>query len=460
MKAVVTAAEMRAAEQVVFDAQPGVDLMGRAARAVARVAARVAPEGQVLVAVGGGNNGGDGLYAAAVLAQHRHVLVWLVRGQGHEAGLAAAKAAGCQFVDPLGAVEALPDTALVIDAVAGLGSRPGLPAIVETFAQACAAAGVSVLSVDLPSGLDADSGRGHPSFRASHTVTFAAAKPCQVEQPAAARCGSVHVVDIGVAVPDTQLRQAEEADIARWWPRPDEASDKYSRGVVTLDTGSSRYPGAALLGICGALHAGAGMVRYVGAVHAGMILPSNPSVVMGEGRCQAMVLGSGWGEEDNASGRVLAARLHAPTAVVDAEALYCLPDRVEGWLLTPHAGELARLLGCTRAHVEANPVACAREIARSTGATVLLKGASQYVVEPGGRVTIAVPGPAWTAQAGSGDVLAGICGALLAAGLEPWQAGVAGASIQAMTAARHPGPYPPQALAARMPAVIADLVAP
>ncbi|MFD0867444.1 bifunctional ADP-dependent NAD(P)H-hydrate dehydratase/NAD(P)H-hydrate epimerase, partial [Tessaracoccus lubricantis] len=300
---------------------------------------------------------------------------------------------------------------LVIDAVTGLGSRPELPTTTATFAEACEASAVPVLSVDLPSGLDADSGQVHDSFRAQHTVTFAALKACHVQEPAASRCGQVHVVDIGVPVPQDEgqaVRQADEADVARWWPRPDATSDKYSRGVVMLDTGSEHYQGAALLTVAGALNAGAGMVRYTGRVHSGLVLSRFPSVVVGEGRAQAMVLGSGWVDTDGAEGRVANARLHGLPAVVDANALYALPQgRLDGWLLTPHAGELSRMLGCSRSHVQTEPVSCAREVARTTGAAVLLKGATQYVAEPSGRVTIAVPGPNWTAQAGSGDVLAG-----------------------------------------------------
>lgn len=456
----MSAAEMRAAEQVVFDEQPGVDLMGRAAGEVARVADAVAPDGPVVVAVGPGNNGGDGLFAAAMLAEHRPVTFWLAMGRGHEEGLAAARAAGCAEADALAAIEAIGDAVLVIDAVTGLGSRPGLAGETLTFAEACAAAAVPVLAVDLPSGLDADSGRVHPGFAAAHTVTFATVKACHVQEPAATRCGRVHVVDIGVEVPRTQLRQAEESDVAAWWPRPDAGSDKYSRGVVMVDTGSHQYQGAALLGVAGALHAGAGMVRYTGGVPSGLVLSRFPSVVMGEGRAQAMVLGSGWGDGEGSEGRVASARLHGVPAVVDADALYALPPgRLDGWLLTPHPGELARMLGCSRAHVEAEPLVCVREVSRQTGAAVLLKGATQYVAEPTGRVTVAVRGPAWTAQAGSGDVLAGVCGALLAAGLPAWRAGVVGASIQAITASRHPGPHPPDELARRIPEAVADLIA-
>lgn len=460
MRQILTSAQMRAAERLVFDTEPDVDLMGRAARAVAGVVDDTAPEGTVLMAVGPGNNGGDALFAAASLAARRPVLLWLAMGKAHKQGLEAAARAGAQEVDALGAIAALVDCAVVVDAVTGLGSRPGLPAQVETFASACQAEGVTVVSVDLPSGLDVDSSIAHPSFRAAHTVTFAAPKACHVLQPAAARCGEVHVVDIGVPVEPGSLRQAEESDIARWWPVPDERSQKYSRGVVTLDTGSESYPGAALLGCAGALHAGAGMVRYTGRAPSGLIMSRFPSVVTGDGRAEATVLGSGWGDSEGAASRVEWAKQHKFPAVVDADALYSLPNgRLEGWLLTPHAGEMARILGCTRAHVEARPLDCVREVARTTGAAVLLKGATQYVAEPSGRVTVAVAGPAWTARAGSGDVLAGICGALLAAGLPSWRAGVVGASIQAITARRNPGPFTPDELSARMPETIAALTA-
>lgn len=454
MKPIITAQHMRAAEQAVWDVDPHVDLMARAAAHVARVAVEVAEPGPVVVVVGPGNNGGDGLFAAAELAASRQVWLWKVTDKAHEAGLAAALEAGCREIDAVEAVESLATAGLVIDAFTGLGSRPGLPGDVALFAEACVA--VPVLSVDLPSGLDTDSGSAHPSFAATTTVTFAARKPCHVLEPAASQCGEVVVADIGVPVPASDLRMLEEPDLAAWWPRPDASSDKYSRGVVLLDTGSAHYPGAALLGLTGALHAGAGMVRYAGPAPQHLVLGRFPSVVIGPGRCQSVVVGSGWGEPDAA--RMAAAAAHDVPVVVDADALQVLPDGpLRGWLLTPHAGELARLLGIGREEVEAEPLHAVREAARATGATVLLKGATQYVAEPDGSVTIAVPGPAWTGQAGSGDVLAGVCGALLAAGLPAWRAAALGASIQARTAAWHPGPYPPDTLAEQMPMVIAGL---
>lgn len=458
MKPVVSADQMRAAEAAVFAAEPGVDLMGRAAAAVVEVAEAMA-DGPVLVVVGSGNNGGDGLFAAARLAASRPVMLWLAGSAVHDEGLIAAQVAGCHEVDATGAVAALDKVVLVIDALAGIGGRPGLRPEAAVLAEACEALGVPVLAVDLPSGLDADSGEAHPSFRASRTVTFAAPKRCHVLEPARGRCGRLTVTEIGVPVQDTGLSQIDEADVARWWPVPDWTSDKYSRGVVGLHAGSRLYPGAAILSCAGALGAGAGMVRYLGASGKGLILGRFPSVVTAPGRVQAHVVGSGWGEPQPDLLRRLAET--GLPVVADADALTALPETpLTGWLLTPHAGELARLLGVERAAVAADPVGHARTAAAQTGASVLLKGASQLVAEPGGRVTFAVAGPSWTAQAGSGDVLAGAAGSLLSAGLEPWRAGVLAASVQAMAARRYPGPVTPDALAARFPSVIGAVTAP
>lgn len=460
MRAVATSAQLRAAEEKVFSEHPGVDLMGRAADAIVAVSRVMAAAGPVVVAVGPGNNGGDGLYAAAALSEDREVTLWLAMGSAHEAGLAAATAAGCTQVDAVTATDSLADAALVIDAVLGIGGRAGLPPALTTFAGAAEALGVPVLSVDLPSGLDADSGDLHTSFHADCTVTFAAPKPCHVTGAAAKRCGDIVVADIGVAVGDTGLHVAEESDVARWWPVPGPNSQKYSRGVVGLDTGSAHYPGAALLGCAGALHAGPGMVRYLGGAPQDLIHSRFPSIVTADGRVQAMVLGSGWGDLEDAPQRLAGARDRGVPLVLDADALTFLPlELPEGSLLTPHAGELARMLDVDRDEVEANPGAAAREAASRFAATVLLKGGTQYVATPAGAVTIAVRGPAWTGQAGSGDTLAGVCGTLVAAGLGAERSAILAASLQAITATRHAGPYPPDILASFFPGVVADLVA-
>lgn len=201
MEPVISAAQMRRAEECVFAAQPGVDLMGRAARAVVQAAAELSPSGRLLVAVGPGNNGGDGLFAAALLAPTHDVSVWLVSGRAHEPGLGAARQAGVTELDESDALTALPDTDLVIDAVLGIGGRPGLRPPADGFADACRALNVPVLAVDLPSGLDADSGDLAPSFHVTATITFAALKRCHVTSPARDRCGAVSVADIGVPIP-------------------------------------------------------------------------------------------------------------------------------------------------------------------------------------------------------------------------------------------------------------------
>lgn len=458
MRPVCRADAIRAAEEAYWAVHPGADLMGRAAEQVAAAAlGMLGDRQQVLVLVGPGHNGGDGLFAGAALAKSgRRVRLWITGSSAHGAGLAAAQAAGCVPLSGAAALERLPRVDLVIDAVAGIGGRAGLSGAVATFAEACRGQAVPVLSVDIPSGLVADSHLVAESFHATQTITFAAEKLCHVARPAADRCGRVHVADIGIDQPDVCAWQTDVDDLRRWWPVPDATSDKYSRGVVGLDTGSADYPGAAVLGALGAVNAGAGMVRYLGPA-SGLMLAAVPSAVCRAGRVSALVLGSGWGAPDEARWR--AALASDVPLVVDAEALVGLPDDLpSGSLLTPHAGELARLLGVERSAVVNDPVAHAAAAASRHSCHVLLKGATQYVVRPHGEVVLAVPGPAWAAQAGSGDVLAGMCGALLAAGVPTERAGVLAASLQALTGHEHPGPHAPDAVAGLMPGVLAALL--
>ena len=423
---------------------------------------------RVLVLVGPGNNGGDALFAGARLAARgAAVRVVPCLGSPHPAGLAALRAAGGVLLalgDLLdGAGLAWPD--LVVDGILGIGGRPGLPDELARVAVLTERAGVPLVAVDLPSGVPADPGAvPGPAFRATHTVTFGARKPCHLLEPARSRCGSVSLVDIGLdlaAVPDGGwLRQLEVDDLARGWPYPHARSDKYSRGVLGVDTGSEDYPGAGVLSTYGAVHAGAGMVRFLGAEAPAAIIGAQlPNVVFSAGRVQAHLLGSGWGDRADGHEVVAAALASGLPTVVDADGLRHLPRQLPAsWLLTPHAGELARLLDRDRSWVEEDPVRAARAGAEATGATVLLKGASQVVVTPGRTdAGIALPGPAWTAQAGSGDVLAGVCGALLAAGVPAAEAGMLGASLQAYVARRHPGPMPPQDLARHLPQAVGEL---
>ena len=242
----------------------------------------------------------------------------------------------------------------------------------------------------------------------------------------------------------------DEEELALAWPYPNERSDKYARGVVGVDTGSEQYPGAAVMSVYGAVYGGAGYVRFLGAERpAATISAQLPNVVFSPGRVQAHLFGSGWGERADGAKVLADAAEQGLPAVVDADGLGYLPKPTPAnWLLTPHAGELAKLLERERSWVEEDPVRAVTAGAQQTGATVLLKGATQLVAAPDGPpVLVAVPGPAWTAQAGSGDVLGGVCAALLAAGVPAQRAGQLAASVQAVAAAAHPGVLAPQELA-------------
>lgn len=456
-------------------ADPG-ELMQRAAAGLAAVIMSEARQrtgriygSRILILVGPGNNGGDALFAGARLAA-RGAAVRAVRclGEPHPAGLAALRSAGgrlLELVDLLEAGSLVTGTDVVVDGVLGIGGRPGLPEDLARTAALLADTDLPLVAVDLPSGVAADSGAvPGPAFRATRTVTFGERKPCHLLEPAQGRCGEITLVDIGLdagAVPDGRwLHRLEVDDLAAGWPYPDERSDKYSRGVLGINAGSDAYPGAGVLSTFGAVHAGAGMVRFLGTSGPAAIIGAQlPNVVFSAGRVQAHLLGSGWGERADGARAIAAALDTGLPAVVDADGLRYLPDRLPGrWLLTPHAGELARLLDVERRWVAEDPLRAAAAGVQATGATVLLKGASQVVASPDrDEIGVALPGPSWTAQAGSGDVLGGICGTLLAAGLPASDAALLGASLQAHVAARHPGPLPPQDLARRAPAVLGEL---
>lgn len=467
MYSVYSVAEIRRAEEATGELLASGELMQRAASGLAQAIADELSDDRaggirgrsVLLAVGPGNNGGDALYAGVrLLRRGVRVTAWRTSDSVHGDAWAAFVGSGGRVCDAVGALELLVDTDLVVDGVLGIGGRGGLRGAVAVFAQACADTGSRVVAVDLPSGLEGDSSRAFPSFHANLTVTFGGRKACQVLQPAAAACGRVVVVDIGLDLADPLLAGWEASDVAARYPWPGARSDKYSRGALGIDTGSATYPGAAVLSSLGAVYGGAGFVRYLGGASAAVVA-ALPNVVTAAGRVQAWLLGSGWGERGDAADVVAARLADGLPTVLDAEAIAALPSGLgrADVLLTPHAGELARLLDVSRDEVESDPVGAAQRAASRTGCTVLLKGATQYVAEPSGRVTVAVGGPAWTAQAGSGDTLAGICGAMLAAGRSAREAALLGASLQAITARNFPGPRPPQDLIRCLPDVLPTL---
>ncbi len=471
--------DIRRLESAAIAADPRRDLMQTAAAALAAVAAEelTARRGRVygtrvLLLVGGGNNGGDALFAGARLARRgARVHAVGVLGRPHPAGMAALRAAGGR-VDAVGERDADAVATrfeasrydVVLDGIVGIGGRPGLPDRVAALLRLLDRARVPVIAVDLPSGVDADTGAvPGAAVSAAITVSFGAPKPSELIEPARSHCGRVVRVDLDFA-PDsavTALEMFQTDDLARLWPYPTVTSSKYTRGVVGIDAGSADYPGAGILATHGAVFAGAGMVRFHGSPEARRVLTGVlPDVVYADGRVQARLYGSGWGDRPDGAEVIARGLDEGLPAVVDADGLRHLPHRglTADWLLTPHAGELARLLDCPRDEVEADPVGAARRGADHTGATVLLKGATQVIARPGQRsVLIAVPGPAWTAQAGSGDVLAGICATLLAAGVPADRAGALAASLQAVAAAALPGPVPPHELARHAAVVLGRL---
>ncbi|MDR1237151.1 MAG: bifunctional hydroxymethylpyrimidine kinase/phosphomethylpyrimidine kinase [Propionibacteriaceae bacterium] len=440
-------------------------LMQRAAHGLANEMLRLlkrrrgkAVGARVLILAGPGNNGGDALFAGVRLAG-RGVQVSAVQtaNQVHRAGWEALIRAGGRPV-PLRQVEPLAFD-LVLDGVLGIGGRPGLPP--ELAALAAGLPAQRVVAVDLPSGLPAEPPfTGDPHFLAGLTVTFGGRKPVHLLQPGREACGEVVCVDIGLPAMSAAIQALTRADFAASWPVPGPLADKYSRGVVGVAAGSDQYPGAGLLACAGAVHAGAGMVRYHGEpTVAGMVLARFPNVVCDSarsGRVDAWVLGPGWGDRTDARAVIGSALADGLPMVIDADGLRYLPSQLRAdVVLTPHAGELARLLGTDRRRIESDPVRYAKAAADCWGATLLLKGGNQLVAVPGQDcVYFPLPGPAWTAQAGSGDTLAGAIGALLANGTPPLWAALLAASLQALTAAEYPGPVPPDELASHFRTVI------
>lgn len=474
MRAAHTEAQVRAAEEALMAGLPPGALMQRAATGLAHAVLALL-EGaygrRVTLLVGGGNNGGDALLAGALLARRGAAVdAVLLTETPHEAGLAALRAAGGRVRRGAAAPRTLPD--VVVDGIVGIGGRPGLrdDAVAALAAHAPAGSGVTVVAVDVPSGVDVDTGRlpEDAHVRADVTVTFGTHKVAHLVDPAARACGVVQLVDIGLGphLPAPAVEALQAADVAALLPQPTPSSHKYSRGVVGVRAGSGRYPGAGLLAVAGAASGLAGMVRYVGdPTVLDRVREAHPEVV-GVGRVQAWTVGSGG---DNRAGAALRAALADEVPlVVDAEALRHLdaPVRTEAGepvaaVLTPHAGELAALLDVERAEVEADQLGFALRAAERYDAVVLLKGSHSVVAHPDGRVRVNTSGTPWLATAGAGDVLAGLVGALLAGGLTPWDAASVGAWLHGAAAAyaSQGGPVVATQVAAAIPEVVRDLLA-
>ncbi|MEJ2888222.1 NAD(P)H-hydrate dehydratase [Actinomycetospora aeridis] len=482
MYGVWTPEQVAAAEEPVLARTPDGALMRRAARGVAQAALAELERRtggvsgrRVVVLAGAGNNGGDGLWAGYELRRRGVAVtaVLLSPDRAHPEGLAALrKQRGRVLTSVESGVIAVERADLVLDAIVGTGARGGLRPDAATLADAAATAGVPVLAVDTPSGVDPLTGvPGDDSVRAALTVTFGARKPVHVL--AAPRCGPVTLVDIGIGpeLPSPPVQVLEAADVGARWPVPGPGDDKYSQGVVGVAAGSRTYPGAAVLASGAAALATSGMVRYAGSA-ADEVRAAWPEIVatdtVGEaGRVQAWVVGPGLGTDD-AGAQTFADVLDAGLPVLaDADAVTLLGqhaelrDRARGRpvLITPHAGEFARV-----AELTDDRVASTRKAAADLGVTVLLKGNATVVAAPDGRVLVHPAGSAWLATAGSGDVLSGVAGALLAAGLDPWWAGGCAAFVHARAAdigagaADGPGsPVPASFVAQALPHAIREV---
>lgn len=459
-------ADIRAAESALAAALPPGELMRRAAVGLANALAFVPPGEVVLMLVGPGDNGGDALFAATHLLDRgvRVDVCLLDEARVHTAGLAAATAAGARVVDA-------PGTHVhVVDAVFGIGARPGLTGRAAQWAAWLEDNRPWTLAVDVPSGVGVDTGTlDGPHVSADATVTFGTFKNALLAGPAAdvARSGGVDLpdlVDIGLApyLPRPALEAFEPRDghrlleIFDWLTDP--SGHKYSRGVVGIAAGSEQYAGAAHLCVAGAQAGLAGMVRFVGAQSlAARVVDRAPEVVAGRGRVQAWVVGPGGG--DDAGDQLRAALDDGVPLVVDAAALQHVPDSLGvPALLTPHAGELAAMTGARREDIEADPLTHVTRAAETWQATVLLKGRRTLVACPGLPTRVNLSGSPWLATAGSGDVLAGFAGSLLAAGAHPHDAGSLAAFLcgAASVRANRGGPVTATMVADALPTVVAE----
>ena len=458
MRQAHTVEQVRTAEAALMASVPEGSLMQRAAAGLAVAVADLLGRSygaRVLLLVGPGDNGGDALYAGVLLSgRGARVEVVLLAERVHEAGLAALCGAGGRVVTVAEAHQ--PD--VVVDGILGIGGRPGLGAdAVEALARF---PGTPVVAVDVPSGVEVDTGRlDGDHVRADVTITLGTHKIAHLVDPAAEACGVVHLVDIGLDPPPASVTALQADDVAALLPVPQPFDQKYSRGVVGVRAGSTDYPGAAVLCTAGAGSGFAGMVRYLGAA-ADAVRAAQPEVVVGDGRVQAWVVGSG-GSGDAEQALVDAIEDGVP-AVVDADAIQHVTAGLGvPMLLTPHAGELAALLGVERTDVEADQLGHARRAASELGVVVMLKGRHTLVVAADGRVRVTTTGVPWLATAGAGDVLAGLCGSLLAAGLDPFDAGSVGSWLHgaAATAAAAGGPLSAGRVAESIPRVARELLA-
>lgn len=471
MKRALTAPEMRAVDAAAAEhGMPGGVLMENAGQALARAALALAgAEGRFLVLCGMGNNGGDGLVAARALhAVGRAVRVELMglpeALEGEPARNARALRAGGVELAPIPEDTVVGPGDVVIDALLGTGlSRAPEGRYADAIGRISVwrASGAKVLAADVPSGLGSDGGAQHaPCVTADATAAFGFLKVGQAVEPGASRCGEVELVDIGLpraavaVLGEPAVYLLEESDVRGRLPERRSDSHKGTFGHVLVVAGSRGKTGAAALAGLGALRGGAGLVTVAtrpDALDAAMRhAPELMGVELGrEGPLgladlnalleaaddkTAVVFGPGIARGDE-TGRLLAAfleELEIP-CVIDADGLNAIAGHLEvlkkargDLLLTPHPGEMARLLGVQVSEVQRDRIGVARRLAQQTQVVVALKGARTAIAREDGTVFINPTGNPGMASGGTGDVLAGLCGALFAQGLSSEDAVVTG----------------------------------
>lgn len=435
-RAILTAAQTRAAEDAAIAAGTSIEmLMERAGAAVAEVAWRVAGPVETVVLCGPGNNGGDGYVVARLLAE-RGAAVRVARLGAPTTEV--ARRAAARWDGPTIALADAKPAALLIDGLFGTGLKRGLDTDAAATLSYLVERSARTIAIDLPSGIETDSGRvlgAVPRFDV--TVALGAMKPAHRLQPAAALCGRVVVGEIGLELSSAMLREIARPVLTA--PTPED--HKYSRGKVLVVGGT--MGGASLLAAMAAQRAGAGYVELAGdpggdAPHA-LVRRAWRESALEDDRVGAVVIGPGLGLDAQARARLDTVLASGRRLVIDADALTLVGkarhDRLKGAVITPHWGEFVRLFGDDKT----DRLRQARAAAVASGAIVLLKGADSIVAHPDGRAGVAPLAPGWLASAGTGDVLAGIVGAMLAGGRDPFDAAQAGMWLHA-EAARRAGP--------------------
>ncbi len=465
MRPLLTPAEMAGADRATIDSgTPAELLMDRAGRALARAAIR-ATGGRygkkVVVVCGKGNNGGDGLVAARVL--HREGVgvkctaidsMDDARGAvAHHLELLRREAVS---VEPFSR-ESLDEADVVIDAIFGTGFRGRVEGRAGDAIESINERTVPVVAADIPSGVNGETGKTEGSaVRAAVTVAMGAEKIGTAVGDGATHAGRVEVADIGIEIPPVNTHVVEEADVRGVLPRRSPDAHKRSGGSVALLVGSQGMTGAAVLSAQGAARMGAGYVTVGGTRSVDEVvatsLPEVLSTIVAEialsadslksfesvlGRADALGLGPGLGTGEGQLALVESTLVQVDLPLVlDADALNVLAKRTESLerreaptLITPHPGELARLLEVTTAAIQDDRLGFARRAAGRFGCVVLLKGFRTVVAGPQGSAVVVPTGGPELATAGTGDVLTGAVSALLAAGLEPFEAAWASAYV-------------------------------